>query len=95
MPSYRVIITVCTFIAVVALAGFFRPGFAFAVERKQPQVDATLYAVTPPPLQPAECGQCHTQQFGNLKVSGGKHRFACQECHDAFHSYSPRKDNYD
>ena len=95
MPGYRVIITVCTFIVAIALAGFFRPGFAFAVERTLPQVDATLYAVTPTPLQPAECGQCHTQQFDNLKNSGGKHRFACQECHEVFHAYSPRKNNYD
>ncbi len=54
-----------------------------------------LYAVTPPALQPAECGQCHVGQFANLKDSGGKHRFACQECHEVFHAYNPRKNNYD
>ncbi len=92
MPVHRVVFTVCTLIAVVTLAGFFQPGFVYA---ELPQVDASLYDVTPTPLQPAECAQCHVGQFANLKDAGGKHRFACQECHEVFHAYSPRKNNYD
>lgn len=80
---------------VVSLAGFFQPGFVSAAKRQLPQVDAALYEVTPTPLQPADCGQCHVGQFANLKDSGGKHRFSCQECHEVFHAYSPRKNNYD
>lgn len=80
---------------VATLAGFFQPGFVLAAQRVLPQVDAGLYAETPVPLQPAECGQCHAAQFASLKASGGKHRFACQECHEVFHAYNPRKDNYD
>ena len=95
MSGSRVIITVYAFIVVAFLAGFFRPGFVSAAERKLPQVNATLYAVTPTPLLPAECGQCHVGQFENLKTSGGKHRFSCQECHEVFHAYNPRKNNYD
>jgi hypothetical protein len=83
------------FIAIAALAGFFQPGFVSAAKRSLPQVDASLYSETPIPLQPAECGQCHEGQFANLKDSGGKHRFACQECHETFHAYNPRKNNYD
>lgn len=82
-------------ISAVTLAGFFQPGFVFAATKQLPKVDASLYAVTPTPLQPAECGQCHVGQFANLKNAGGKHRFACQECHEVFHAYNPRKDNYD
>jgi hypothetical protein len=92
MPTHRVAFTVCTLITVVTLAGFFQPGFVYA---ELPQVDASLYDVTPTPLQPAECAQCHVGQFANLKDSGGKHRFACQECHEVFHAYSPRKNNYE
>ena len=95
MVNYRIILTICTFVSVAALAGFFQPGDASAAERKLPQVDANLYAVTPTPLQPIECGQCHEGQFTDLKNSGGKHRFACQECHQVFHAYNPRKNNYD
>ncbi len=92
MAKYRILYI---FVAVVTLVGFFQPGTASAAERKLPQVDAGLYAVAPTPLQPAECGQCHSGQFANLQDSGGKHRFACQECHEVFHAYSPRKNNYD
>lgn len=82
-------------IAVVALAGVFQPGLVFAASKDLPKLDAALYAVTPAPLQPAECGQCHVGQFSDLKNAGGKHRFSCQECHEVFHAYNPRKDNYD
>ena len=95
MVNYRIILTLCTFVSMAALAGFSQPGDASAAGRKLPQVDANLYATMPVPLQPAECGQCHGGQFVDLKDSGGKHRFACQECHQVFHAYNPRKNNYD
>lgn len=94
MLFHRSSIIVFTLVTVVVLAGFSRPGSALAVDRKLPQVEAALYAVTPVALQPVECGQCHAGQFEALKASGGKHRFACQECHEVFHAYNPRKDNY-
>ncbi len=82
-------------IVVVTLAGFIQPGFASAVNRDLPNVDESLYSVTPEPLTPAECARCHNSQFASLKVAGGKHRFDCQECHEVIHAYSPRKNNYD
>lgn len=53
------------------------------------------YAVQPPQLTAGQCAQCHTAPFQGLKESGGKHQFACQSCHNVFHAYSPRKNNYD
>jgi predicted CXXCH cytochrome family protein len=58
-------------------------------------VQADQYAVSPTPLTPAQCAQCHTGQFGVLKEKGGKHRFDCQACHKAIHAYNPKKANYD
>lgn len=52
---------------------------------------AELYATDPQPLTPTQCGQCHDAHFRNLKSDGGRHRFACQECHKAFHAYNPTK----
>lgn len=52
---------------------------------------AELYASDPQPLTVAQCGQCHATHFANLKASGGRHRFACQECHKTFHAYNPTK----
>ena len=53
----------------IALAGIFQPGFVVAAKQDLPKVDASLYAATPTPLQPAECGQCHVVQYGDLKNS--------------------------
>lgn len=53
------------------------------------------YAVEPQPLTASQCGQCHPGLFRNLKDDGGRHRFACQNCHNTFHAYSPRKGNWD
>lgn len=83
-----------TLIFVATLAGVAQPGGTLASVSELPQVDASLYAVTPQALQPVECGQCHTGQFADLKSFGGKHRFACQQCHAVFHAYNPRKNNY-
>ena len=53
------------------------------------------YAGDPQPLSVIQCGQCHNSLFKNLKESGGLHRFSCQNCHNMFHSYNPRKGNWD
>lgn len=61
----------------------------------QPEgTDLGPYAVEPHPLTLAECARCHPVQFGSLKAEGGKHRFACRECHEVFHAYNPRRDNF-
>ena len=54
-----------------------------------------LYAGEPQPLTASQCTQCHTSQFQNLKVSGGRHSFSCKDCHNLFHAYNPRKGNWD
>lgn len=53
------------------------------------------YSSTPQPLTAVQCAQCHPGLFKNLKNEGGRHRFACQSCHNVFHAYSPRKGNWD
>jgi hypothetical protein len=57
--------------------------------------DPGLYATEPPPLAVTQCGQCHPGPFGDLKTNGGRHQFTCQKCHQTFHSYNPRKSNWD
>lgn len=68
------------------------------VSHAQPQgggaASADLYAVTPEPLTPVQCGQCHTKHFADLRASGGKHKFECQNCHQVFHAYNPLRNNY-
>ncbi len=54
-----------------------------------------LFASTPPPLTVTQCGQCHPGVFAGLKDEGGRHRFDCQKCHATFHSFSPKKMNWD
>lgn len=54
-----------------------------------------MYASEPQPLTAIQCAQCHNTPFQNLKDNGGRHRFSCQNCHNVFHAYSPRKGNYD
>lgn len=53
------------------------------------------YASEPQPLTASQCAQCHIGLFRNLKDNGGRHQFACQNCHNTFHAYSPRKGNWD
>jgi len=53
------------------------------------------YATDPQPLTAAQCAQCHSGLYRDLKNSGGRHRFSCQNCHISFHAYSPRKGNWD
>ncbi len=56
---------------------------------------AALYQTEPTPLTAVQCGQCHTGIFRYLKNDGGRHRFECQNCHQEFHAYSPKKQNWD
>ncbi|MBJ6723571.1 cytochrome C [Geomesophilobacter sediminis] len=81
--------------SLLALALVFAASSAFAkVATVDIPVDSQMYAQAPQPLTPSQCAQCHSYQFGALKEKGGKHRFACQECHKAFHAYNPNKGNY-
>jgi hypothetical protein len=54
-----------------------------------------LYSATPQPLTVEQCGQCHPSLYKNIKEDGAKHRFDCQQCHNAFHVYNPKKGNYE
>ena len=82
-------------LVVVALLFAASTAFAGKLAKVDIPVQPQLYAVTPTPLAPSQCAQCHAGQFGNLKENGGKHRFACQECHVQFHAYNPLKKNYE
>jgi hypothetical protein len=57
--------------------------------------DPGIYASEPPSLTVTQCGQCHPGPFGDLKTNGGRHEFTCQGCHQTFHNYNPRKNNWD
>ncbi|MDO3377381.1 cytochrome C [Geoalkalibacter halelectricus] len=54
-----------------------------------------IYDVEIEPLTLAQCGQCHPTHFGQIRDEGGKHRFDCRECHEVFHAYNPRLNNWD
>lgn len=58
---------------------------------KQPEI----FATDPPPLTVTQCGQCHPAAFQDIKKEGGRHAFTCQNCHQSFHNYNPRKNNWD
>jgi predicted CXXCH cytochrome family protein len=82
-------------LVLVSLLFMATTAFAAKVATVDIPVNTQLYATTPAPLTPADCAQCHTAVFGSLKESGANHRFDCQNCHKAIHSYSPKKANYD
>lgn len=71
------------------------PAFAAKIATVNIPVQTDLYSVTPPPLTPTQCAQCHTTAFGSLKTNGGKHRFGCQQCHQSIHAYNPKKGGWD
>lgn len=56
---------------------------------------AELYRKDLKPLEPEECGRCHTYQYTWLKDKGGKHQQDCVFCHEKFHAYNPKLDNWD
>ena len=66
-----------------------------AERQEVPAPGAELYQKDLKPLTPEECGRCHTHQFTWLKDKGGKHRQECVFCHDKFHAYNPKLDNWD
>ncbi len=80
----------CMVAAVPALAA---PAVA-AAPVVQATAESDIYAIEPQPLTAVQCAQCHPRQFGDLKQGGGKHRFACQDCHEVFHAYNPLRNNY-
>jgi hypothetical protein len=62
---------------------------------KRAEKGSGLYDTLPQPMTVAECGRCHLRHFTDLREEGGAHRFACQDCHQTFHAYNPRRNNYD
>jgi hypothetical protein len=52
------------------------------------------YAVELPAMTVAQCGQCHPTYFRTIRDEGGRHRFACMDCHERFHAYNPAKNNW-
>lgn len=56
---------------------------------------SAIYAMKIEPLTPVECGRCHNYQFKWLQDKGGKHQLDCTACHVQFHTYNPRKGNWD
>lgn len=92
---YNILKSILVLMIVLLLTGSLSPSTAGATEQRVlPKASPGMYAMDPIPLQPAECGQCHATQFASLKQSGGKHQFACQECHQVFHAYNPLRNNY-
>jgi hypothetical protein len=64
-------------------------------ESSAQELPADPYGVLPEPMTTVECGRCHLRHFTDLREEGGAHRFACQDCHQTFHAYNPRRNNYD
>jgi hypothetical protein len=54
-----------------------------------------IYGMELLPLTTPECGRCHTIQYQWLKDKGGRHQMDCTVCHEQFHTYNPRKNNWD
>jgi hypothetical protein len=73
----------------------FATGSSASAEMKKAGADGEgLYSVVPQRMAAAECARCHPYQFNQLRDFGGGHRFDCQDCHDVFHAFNPRKDNF-
>ena len=61
----------------------------------QPEArDVALYDRAVTPLATEQCGQCHFPVFDAIRDEGGKHRIECVRCHETYHAYNPRKQNY-
>ncbi len=54
-----------------------------------------LYDFEPEPLTLADCARCHIRHFEQIRNEGGGHRIDCRQCHEVFHAYNPRRNNYD
>ncbi|MBU1001573.1 MAG: cytochrome C [Proteobacteria bacterium] len=53
-----------------------------------------LYNTGVAPLKTEQCGQCHFPVYDAIREDGGKHQLDCVKCHETYHVYSPRKQNY-
>ncbi len=99
--STFIIPALCTIALCVLLSACVPMGNTTAPEssaKKKGEADtppSKLYAMELEPLTPAECGRCHSYQFTWLQKKGGKHQFDCIDCHEQFHVYNPRKNNWD
>lgn len=85
-----IVLAVCLIVFVM----IFEVSAAEKKKSKPEPATAHLYATEPAPLSPVQCGQCHSALYGDLRSSGGGHRFECQKCHQSFHAYSPIKKNW-
>lgn len=48
-----------------------------------------LYSGEPQPLVSSQCGVCHPAVYRAVKDNGGRHRFACEKCHNVSESHNP------
>jgi len=86
-------VLLCALCGLLSIGDYSRSAVAAEPSRALPEVAEELYVEEPVPMSPVECGRCHTH-YSSLKQDGGRHRFACQECHEQFHNYNPLKNNY-
>jgi len=73
-------------------AGAAEP-IAAAPAQAEPRVVA-LYDAGVLPLKTEQCGQCHFPVYDAIRNEGGKHKIDCVRCHEKYHAYSPRKQNF-
>ncbi|BBD07175.1 cytochrome C [Desulfovibrio ferrophilus] len=67
-----------------------------SVEPAQPEKrEIALYDSGVSPLTTEQCGQCHFPVYDAIREDGGKHKIPCVQCHEQYHAYSPRKQNFD
>ncbi len=60
-----------------------------------PKKEKKLYELELKPLTFEECARCHITIFNLIKTKGGKHQKECTFCHQQFHVYSAKKQNWD
>ena len=99
-----VLIAAVMFMSLTAGSSFAQPQSSFpqAIESKMGEKSAASssaptpdsYATEPIPLTPAQCGQCHSSIYSDLKNDGGRHKLQCNNCHTRFHAYNPNKQNW-
>ena len=70
-----------------------------ALAEEEPSVnnvyDLESKAIEVKPLTLVDCARCHTAQFNWLLNNGAKHQgVVCTDCHEVFHAYNPRRNNY-
>ncbi|MEJ2690502.1 MAG: cytochrome C [Deltaproteobacteria bacterium] len=83
--SRKIIVAACILLVATAL----KP---VAVAWAQDNIYAELQVQ---PLTLADCARCHSAHYNWLKNNGAAHSgVACTDCHEKFHVYNPRKNNY-